>query len=344
MAQPSIDVHTHFLPEAAVRAAETGGDWFGIGISRNADGVPVAEEAGRTFVFGSDQHFEPRAERVRRMDARQVGTEMLSILPPLFRYSAPLREAIAAGRDTNDELSDLSVRFPGRFLGLATLPMQDVTAAVEEATRSLALPGIVGVSIGTHVAGTDLDDESLAPLFSALEDMEAFVFVHPMHPRAATCLGGFYLSNIIGNPLETTIAASRLMLSGRLASVPRLRICLAHAGGYLPAATGRLRHGHQVRTETSASTDVSPQESYRRFAYDSLTHDAATLRHLVDFVGLENVVLGTDFPADMGQTDAVADICAMTDLDEAEKLAILGGNLRREPRIAKALAAQPISS
>src|SRR5690606_30995086 len=139
--------------------------------------------------------------------------------------------------------------------------------------------------------------------------------------------------NAIGNPLETTIAAASLMLSGRLAQLPRLQICLAHGGGYVAAALGRLEHTWKVRKEVEKTPDRSPAQLYRRFFYDSLTHDERTLRHLVDFVGVDRVVLGTDFPADMGMTNAALEIAASTAFTDAEKDAILGGNLARALRL-----------
>ena len=322
-----IDVHCHFLPESGRRAHERGADWHGTMFSRNDAGILVSETGPRRFTFGSPQHFESMEQRVARMDARQVDTEMLSLLPPLFRYEVASADNVAAARDVNDELSALTKRFPGRFLGLGTLPLQDVEASVSEMERAMALPGMAGVAIGTNINGVNLDAEELAPFFSAAHDLNAFVFIHPMDQRGREALGSYYLRNAIGNPLETTIAAASLMMSGRLAQLPRLHVCLAHGGGYVAAALGRLEHTWKVRKEVEKTDDRSPAALYRRFFYDSLTHDERTLRHLVDFVGVDRVVLGTDFPADMGMTDAAVEITASNAFTDDEKAAILGGNL-----------------
>lgn len=322
-----IDVHAHFLPESGRRAHESGTDWHGTMFSRNDAGILVSETAGKQFVFGSPQHFESMAQRVSRMDARGVDTEMLSLLPPLFRYEVPAADNVAAAKDVNDELSGLAARFPGRFLGLGTVPLQDVDASVSELERAMGLPGIAGVAIGTHINGVNLDDDRLLPFLVAAERLGAFVFIHPMDQRGQGPLGRYYLRNAIGNPLETTIAAASLMMSGRLAALPRLHVCLAHGGGYVAAGLGRLEHTYQVRKEVEKHPAHSPLALYRRFFYDSLTHDERTLRHLVDFVGVDRVVLGTDFPADMGMTDAAIDIGQSAAFTDAEKAAILGGNL-----------------
>jgi aminocarboxymuconate-semialdehyde decarboxylase len=324
-----IDVHAHYLPESAVRAHELDQPWHGTSICRDERGILVAETAGKRFVFGSPTHFEPLVNRIERMDGRGVDTELLSLLPPLFRYGLPAADGIAAAKDVNDELSDLAARFPGRILGLATLPLQDPEASVAELERAMNLPGITGVTIGTHVNGTDLDAEELAPVFRAMRDLGAFLFIHPMDQRAAGVLSQYYLRNIIGNPLETTIAAAALMLSGRLDELPGLQVCLAHGGGYVVSAVGRMQHGFGVREETRGQACAPPREQFRRFFYDTLTHDEAALRHLIDQVGADQVVLGTDFPADMGQTDAALEIQASPAFSDGEKTAILGGNLAR---------------
>jgi aminocarboxymuconate-semialdehyde decarboxylase len=332
-----IDVHAHFLPDAGRRAFRTGTDWHGTTFTRNSDGILVSERDGKRFVFGSPQHFETMAQRVQRMDARQVDTELLSLLPPLFGYSAPAADAAAAARDVNDELSALSTEFgatgepyrPGRFLGLATLPLQDVPAAVAELARAMALPGMVGVTLGTHINGVNLDDERLVPFWQAAGELGAFVFIHPMDQRGRAAMGKYYLRNAIGNPWETTVAAASLMLSGRLAELPDLPVCLAHGGGYVLAAIGRLEHAFKVRPENAGNPQRSPRAQVRRFLFDTLNHDEQGLRHMVDVLGVDRVVLGTDFPADMGQTDAVAEIGASPLFTDEEKAAMLGGNVAR---------------
>jgi len=324
-----IDVHAHFLPDAGRAAYQRGSNWHGTTFTRDDRGILVSERDGRRFVFGSPLHFEPMERRVERMDARGVDTELLSLLPPLFGYSAPAADAAAAARDVNDELSGLSQRFPGRFRGLATLPLQDVDAAVDELARAMSLPGMVGVTLGTHIDGVGLHEPALAPFWQAAARLKAFVFIHPMDQRGLEALRGYYLRNAIGNPFETTVAAASLMLSGRLTGFPDLPVCLAHGGGYLLAATGRLEHAYRVRPETGRETDESPRTQLRRFYFDTLNHDPAGLRHMVDVLGVDRVVLGTDFPADMGQTDAVAELTKSTLFTDEEKAAMLGGNMVR---------------
>ena len=310
-------------------AHRAGIDWFGTSIEEGRDGVPVAVWNGKPFEFGSALHFRPIEERLAQSAERGVDTEVLSLLPPLFRYDRAAGDGVAAARDLNDELSELTTRFPGRLKGLASVALQAPDAAADELRRALALPGIVGVTIGTHVAGTNLDAPELEPFFAAADEAAAFVFIHPIAPRDRGALDAHYLRNIIGNPLETTIAATSLLAGGRAHRHERIELCLAHGGGYTCAAAGRLRHAQGVRAELRDMAPSSAQELVRRFRYDTLVHDEATLRQLVDAAGIDNVLLGTDFPADMGQPDAAADIRANPLLTSEERDAILAGNARR---------------
>lgn len=314
-------------------AHDTGSDWFGTSIEEGRDGVPVAVWNGRPFEFGSALHFRPIEERLAQSAARGVDTEVLSLLPPLFRYDRPAGEGVVAARELNDELSSLTQRHPGRLLGLASLPLQDPDAAAAELVRAIALPGIVGVTIGTHVTGTNLDAPELEPVFAAASEARVFMLIHPIAPRDRGALDHHHLRNVIGNPLETTIAASSLLVSGRLDRHPGVEICIAHGGGFLTAAAGRLSHAHRVRHELAGTPSLSARELVRRFSYDSLVHDSLTLRQLVDSAGTDRVLLGSDFPADMGQSDAATVIAGDDFLTAAEKRAMLEDNARRLLRL-----------
>jgi aminocarboxymuconate-semialdehyde decarboxylase len=323
----TIDIHAHYLPESAVVASRAARSWFGMTFERGRDGVPVAVSNGMRFAFGSSVHFESMATRVALTRERGVDIEVLSLLPPLFRYDRSELDGVAAARDHNDELSELTQRFPGRLLGLATIPLQAPEAAAEEVARSLSLPGIVGVTIGTHVNGENLDSERLQPFFDALEASKAFVLIHPIAPRDRGALDNYYLRNVIGNPLETTIASACLMASGRLEALPNVTFCLAHGGGYTCAAVGRLDHAYAVRHEFESFRASAPRGLLRRFLFDTLVHDELFLKQLVDAVGADRVVLGTDFPADMGQANAVRTIRETALLTDAEKDSILHHNI-----------------
>lgn len=330
---PVIDVHAHVFPRPALALADTVDPvpWIGGLVGRDGDGgAPVLVTDRRRVVFGSSLHFAGVQRRLERMDEIGIDVQMVSVLPPFFRYELPSEVGIEAARAINDDIADLCGRWPDRFMGLATLPMQDPAASVMELRRATEELGLVGASIGTHVNGTNLDAPELFSVFEAFASSRAFVFVHPDGNRAVPpTLSSYYLNNLIGNPWETTVAIASLVFGGVLERLPDLTLCFAHGGGYAPFAAGRFRHGFLMRREPQARISTPPRELMRRIYVDSLVHDDVAVRYLIDTMGVSNVVLGSDFPADMGPQEPVREINCSTRLATAEKQAILGGNAVR---------------
>lgn len=322
-----VDVHAHLFPQSAVASERAGREWFGSTFDQVGNDVPPRVWTnGRCIDFGSAVHRETPLARLSRMDALGISRQVISLLPPLFRYELSTEVAVAAARSVNDEIAAMVREHPDRFSGLATLPLQDVDASLKEFQRSLAL-GLSGFAIGTHVAGVDLDDPRLRPIFLAASRARAFVLCHPVNPRAGACLGGHYLSNIVGNPLETTLAFTRLVLGGVLDEAPDMNLCLVHGGGYVATACGRLDHAYRVRPESRGSRRT-PSHYLQSLYVDTLTHDTRTLRDLVDRFGMERVLLGSDYPADMGSQDPVGFLNS-ADLSADERQAIASGNAMR---------------
>src|SRR5204863_156717 len=206
----------------------------------------------------------------------------------------------------NDAMSEAHRAYPDRFVGCATLPMQDPARAVTELQRAAALPGIRGVYLGTNINGRELSDPSFTPIFAACEAKRLPVLLHPLTViGAGNRLGRYYLNNFLGNPFDTAIAAAHLVFGGVLDRFPKLEVCLPHAGGALPYLMGRLTHGQRVRPETKGVAK-KPFESYlRRFTYDTISHSPHLLRFLIDTVGADRVMLGSDYCFDMGYTRPV---------------------------------------
>ena len=320
-----IDVHAHLYPQSAVRAEARGESWFGSTFEAVSPGAPpVVRTGGTRSAMGSPEHRLPPEHRLAYMDRVGVDTQVISVLPPLYRYELPAD--VAAAREINDEIAAMHARRPERFLGLATLPLQDPAAALRELDRAMAA-GLSGIAVGTHVAGRDLDDAALRPVWRRAAELGCFVLCHPAHPRSAAALRRFHLSNVVGNPLESTMAYAALVLGGVFDEVPDLRVCFVHGGGYITAAIGRLGHAYAVRADVSGSAEP-PGEYLRRVYVDSLTHDPAGLRELVRRMGPDRVLLGSDYPADMGVPDPVAAVNA-AGLDDRERAAVLGGNAAR---------------
>jgi aminocarboxymuconate-semialdehyde decarboxylase len=332
---PVVDVHAHVIPRSALDEADSGREWFGSIIERDGAGRPVAITNGRRMTFGSAEHFLPFEARIERMDALGVDIQILSLIPPLFRYDLDPPVAAAAARAINDELGQLADRWPARFRALGTLPLGDPDLAEAELLRIMTNEAFVGVEIGTHVNGTNLDDPAVERILAACEAHDAFVFCHPADPRGDASTRSRFLGNIVGNPMETTLAVDSLVLGGVLDRLPDLTICFAHGGGYAAFGVGRLEHAYAVRDELRGSLRAAPRDLLRRCYVDSLTHDERALKLVVDVMGASQVLLGSDYPADMGSTDPVGGITSLSWLSDMNKAAILGGNvIGRVPRLA----------
>jgi aminocarboxymuconate-semialdehyde decarboxylase len=322
-----IDVHAHLLPRSAIAAAETGEDWFGSRVERDELGRPRIVTGDYQVSLGGQVHWESIQRRVERMEGMGVDRQVLSLNPILFRYYLDPVHAAQASAAINDEIAGIVADHPDRFSGFGALPLQDVPRAVAELERVMSTPGMVGVAVGTHVNGANWDEPHLFPVLEAASELGAIVFIHPAASRLKEALPRYHMRNYIANPTETTIAVGSIIFGGVLDRLPDLDLVLAHGGGYTCWAFARFDHGYKVRAEAREHAAGLPSEYLARMWYDSLVHGHGNLRRLIEVVGVDRVVLGTDFPADMGQPEPVAWIEG-SDLSEAERAAVLGGNAR----------------
>jgi aminocarboxymuconate-semialdehyde decarboxylase len=203
-------------------------------------------------------------------------------------------------RRVNDGTAAMIAKKPQRLRGMATLPLQSPEASVAEMERCAREYGFKGIELATSAPCAELADAKFRPLLRRAKELKLTVFAHPNTVGAGGRLDCYYLTNIVGNPLETTIMAANLMFSGALDELAGIKLLLAHGGGFLPYQVGRFVHGHKVRKETRAFTQSSAKEMLKRFYFDTITHDPQALRFLVDLVGADRVVVGTDAPFDMG--------------------------------------------
>jgi len=224
---------------------------------------------------------------------------VMSPSPILFHTQWPGDAVLALHRRVNDELAQIGRAHPKRFAPLGTVPLQDPGAAVRELERCMAI-GLHGIEIETHAAGVNLDDPTLRPLFAAAESLGALIFLHPLMVLGADRLRAHYLTNLLGNPYDTGIAAAHLIFGGVLDRLPKLQVILPHAGGTFPLVWGRLQRGQKVRPEANKAAKKPVKAYLRRFTYDTISHDAGALRYLIKTVGADRVMLGTDFCFDMG--------------------------------------------
>jgi predicted TIM-barrel fold metal-dependent hydrolase len=322
-AKPVIDTHGHLLvPEANALAG---------GHPREA--ADVAAELA-SFSAPSVAANQAQLRRVwpqltaverRLADLDAIGVDVQVVGPmPMHRYWA---EPVLAAKLTtliNEAIAAHCGAGAGRLYGLGTLPLQHPDLAVRELERAMTELGLKGVSVSTNVDGRELADAAFEPVWEAAASLGAVVFIHPWGCSLGARLGAHFLGNTFGQPAETALALSHLIFSGTLDRHPGLRLLAAHGGGFLPTYIGRSDHAWSQRADARGCT--RPPSSYlRRIWYDALVYTPQALRHLVEVVGSDKVVLGTDYPFDMGVADPVERATAAA-LPAADLTAILSGN------------------
>jgi aminocarboxymuconate-semialdehyde decarboxylase len=285
-----IDVHNHVLPKASLELLR----------SDSRYGATVTEthfSRAKTGAMALNPGFSDPDVKLEQLAKMGLEGAVLSPAQALFFYDLDVELSGKVAEVTNQGMREFAAAHPDRFSWMATVPMtspERVVPILEAAVEA----GAVGVEIGTSIAGHRLDEGQFEPFWAAAERLQTPVMLHPAFNEAHRGLDSFYLQNVIGNPLETTVAIERLIASGVLSRHPRVRVVLVHGGGFFPWQAGRLRHATTVRKElTEAPAD--PWSFFGQVVVDTLTHDVASLRHLISRVGSANVVMGTDSPFDM---------------------------------------------
>lgn len=317
-----IDVHAHYVPRSFLEAIEKEGAPYGASLRRDG-GNPTILLAGRPYGPITRHYYETKP-RLAEMDKAGVDMQVLSLNPPMV-YWADAGLGTRLARLYNDELAATVAGRPDRLAGLATVPLQDVPAAVAELGRAICQLGLRGVYIGSNVCGKELDHPDLLPFFAQVEALRAPVFIHPIDVLGSERLGSYYLHNGLGNPFDTAVAAARLIFGGILDRFPRLQVCLAHAGGALPYLIGRLDRVYRVRKEAREKVRRPPSTYLRRLYYDTITHHGPALRYLVGLMGADRVALGSDYRFDMGLSDPAGAVRAVRQLSRTDRSVILGG-------------------
>ena len=323
----AIDIHAHFFPERYLELIERAGAPFGTSIDRsNPRGPVIVMRGSRTPPL--DPTYWDLDRRRRAMDKHGVAVHALSLTVPMVYFAdGELGQRLAEA--VNDAMSEAHRAFPERFVGCATLPMQDPKRALAELERAAALPGIKAVYLGTNVNARELSDAAFAPIFAACETRRLPILLHPLNVIGAARLNAFYLSNLLGNPFDTAVAAAHLVFGGVLDRHPRLQVCLPHAGGALPYLVGRLQHGQRVRPENQKVAKKPFSAYLRRFTYDTISHAPESMRYLIDLVGAERVMLGSDYCFDMGPARPRDIVDKQLRLSATDRARILSGNARR---------------
>jgi aminocarboxymuconate-semialdehyde decarboxylase len=271
--------------------------------------------------------FESIDARLETMERQGIEMQVVSHMPN-FGYWADRQVAEQIVEAANTHIAQLCQSHPTKFVGLCLVALQFPEMAARQLESAMRSMGMRGVEIGTRVEDLELDAEPLEPFWTAAEELGALVFMHPAGSTLGKRLEKYYLSNVIGNPLDTTIALSHLIFGGVLERHPRLKLVAAHGGGYLPSYFPRTDHGYEVRPE--AKTIPHPPSHYlRRIHVDALVYKPENVAHLVNVLGPAQVVLGTDYPFDMGEDRPVDVVNAIADLPESDRDRIRSGNALR---------------
>lgn len=313
-----IDLHTHImpdqLPDLASISTASGKSYPWPDFRRDVASGDIDMYVGGAHFRRVKPNCYDAQTRIQEMDAVGVDVQVLSTVPLLFCYDAPLEPALVLARALNDHIADIVRENPDRFVGLATVPLQDIDEAVKELKRSKDL-GMSGVQIGTSVplvdgGEMDLDDARLAKFWTACEELNMAVFVHPLgyqwKRENDARWGKYWGSWLVGMPAETALAMHNLTSAGTFIRHPKLRLCFAHAGGAFPALLGRIQHGFDCRPDlvAHAAEGVTPTEhlaSGNNIWIDSLVHDPDLLDYVLKKIPSANMVLGSDYPFPLGE-------------------------------------------
>ena len=322
----TIDLHTHVLPDGWPDLRERyGADGF-VQLEREPDGCSARMmRDGQCFRVVSENLWSPE-RRLEECDRAGVDVQVLSTVPVMFSYWARPEHALDLSRLLNDHVASIVARWPRRFVGLGTIPLQDPDRAIAELERCVSELGLAGVQIGTHVHGWNLDHPELFPVLERAAELGAAVFVHPWDMLARERMSRHWLQWLVGMPTETALAICSLVLGGVLDRLPDLRVAFAHGGGSFPGMLGRIEHGFRVRPDLVATSAAHPPGTYLpRLWVDSLVHEPEALRRIIGLFGAERVCLGTDYPFPLGEARPGELIASLTELDETERRALLGG-------------------
>ena len=321
-----IDIHTHYIPSEFIAEARRG---------RALDNVLLQLKDGTEWLVHPQGYRYPVVPefwdveaKLRHMDRLGLDMAVLSISPTLLFYCLEAGPAQEFCQRANEAMAQFVAQSDGRLYGMAVVPLQQPEAAAIELRRAIVELGLRGALIGTTMESVPLDDPRFDLFFAMAAGLGVPVVLHPYYVGTRPQFADYYMTNLIGNPLETCVVASRLVLSGFLERHPNLILVLVHAGGFLPYQIGRLDHGFRVRSETKTAISSLPSSYLRRFWYDTITHASLPLKFLVELVGSDRVLLGTDIPFDMADTCFAEHLSATESAPEVLE-AITSGNAKR---------------
>jgi len=325
----TVDLHCHAIVPAVESLVKDRPEKLAEpAAQRRTMGAASVEHNLRTMLPEAMPRLTTLELRLKDMDAMGVDMQVVSPTATQYYYWADLDLARDIVRTINEELAALCARQPDRLIGLGSIALQHPELATEQLEHCVRQLGMRGVVISSSINGLELDDPWFERFWARAAQLGCLIFLHPLGTSLGERVNRFYMQNVVGQPIETTIALSHLIFGGVLDRHPGLKICAAHGGGYLPSYIGRSDHAYHARPDAH-TMQRAPSEYLRQLYFDTLVYTPEALRHLIDQVGAGQVVLGTDYPFDMGAYDIHGLIEAVDGLTEEERAGILGGNALR---------------
>ncbi len=331
----TIDIHTHILPEHIPNWKEKFGYGGFVQLQHNKPCCAnMILDNGKFFREIEDNCWSP-GKRIAECNHHHVDVQVLSTVPVMFSYWAKPKDCLDISQFLNNHIAAIVQRFPKRFVGLGTLPLQDPELAINELQRCKQI-GLKGIQIGSHVNDWNLNAPELFPVFKSCEELEMAVFVHPWDMVGQDRMQRYWLPWLVGMPAETSLAICSMIFGGVFERLPNLRVAFAHGGGSFPATIGRIEHGYNCRPDLVAIDNaVNPRAYLGKFWLDSLVHDKTMLDYIINLVGANRVALGSDYPFPLGEVEPGSLIKEMPYAAGVKELLLSGSalewlNLKRE--------------
>jgi aminocarboxymuconate-semialdehyde decarboxylase len=321
----TIDVHSHVGVARAAELVKPHLDPASNPLARFANPETKALNQKQEADIGGRAGLE---QRLADLDAMGLDMQVIKPPPPQCYYAVPIDIAVKAAQITNDGIAEFVGRKPDRLKGFGTVPMPDGNEAAKELERCVGKLGFKGVQILTNVNGKELSDPAFAPFWKKAEELSALVVIHPNGFTQASRLSRFYFNNVIGNPLETTIALHYLIFDGVLERHPKLKVLAVHGGGYLASYSGRIDHAWGARSDSHGDLPQPPTSYLKKVYFDTVVFTPHQLQELVRLYGADKILMGTDYPFDMADYDPVGHVCG-AGLHEATVAAVCGGNVKK---------------
>lgn len=323
----TVDIHCHVMtPEAE----EIAGPLF------SPEKDPFVQFSGPASEAYNRQHFAdimPKItgveERLRDMDRMGIDVQAISVAPPQYFYWTEPDVGVRLTRMVNDNLARIVEGDRERFVGLGTVPLQDVGLAVQEIDRVVDSYGFPGLEICTNVNGVDFDDERFLPFFERVVERDLLLVVHPNGFTQGQRLAAYYMINTVGMPMDSTVFVGRMIFGGVLERYPELKICIVHGGGYVPFYPARFDHAYRQRSDSRERISRLPSTYLAQLYFDTMVYEPEAVGFLIDRYGADHVLLGTDYPYDMGEVDPIGLVLSVEGLDDKQVAQVVGGNALR---------------